>query len=61
MFIGSSLGAYDGQAYERLLDFAKKSKFNDKDVHDVYHKYLKPFANQVKAKLWICFKKKKTY
>jgi acyl-CoA oxidase len=47
-FLGSSLGAYDGQAYERLLDFAKKSEFNQKEVHDTYYKYLVPFIQKQK-------------
>ncbi|RNA34484.1 peroxisomal acyl-coenzyme A oxidase 1 isoform X2 [Brachionus plicatilis] len=46
----SSLGAYDGRAYERLLDFARKSQFNEKEVHEVFHKYLKPFAQRQKLR-----------
>ena len=47
-FEGSALGAYDGQAYERLLDFAKKSQFNDKEIHEGYEKYQKPYALKLK-------------
>ena len=46
----SSLGAYDGNAYERLFDFAQQSQFNEKKVHDVYEKYLKPYAVRHKQK-----------
>lgn len=44
----SALGAYDGQAYERLLEFAKKSTFNDKEIHDGYYKYQKPYSDKLK-------------
>ena len=49
----SSLGAYDGNAYERLYDFAQKSLFNDKEVHDAYYAYFKPFVmrNKLHSKI----------
>jgi len=48
---GSSLGVYNGNVYEQLLDFAKKSTFNQKEVPDAYHKHLKPYMMSKKAKL----------
>jgi acyl-CoA oxidase len=41
--LGSVLGAYDGNVYERLLDAAKKSPLNQEDVNKSFHLYLKPF------------------
>lgn len=41
--LSSTLGAYDGNVYERLLEAAKKSPLNQKDVNESYHLYLKPF------------------
>lgn len=40
--LGSTLGAYDGNVYERLLDTAKKSPLNQEDVNKSFHLYLKP-------------------
>ena len=50
-FKGSALGAYDGNAYERLFEFAKNSSFNKTDVHEGAEKYLKPFIRKLKSKL----------
>ncbi|CRK95525.1 CLUMA_CG008994, isoform A [Clunio marinus] len=41
--LGSTLGAYDGNVYERLLDAAKSSPLNQEDVNKSFHLYLKPF------------------
>lgn len=41
--LSSTLGAYDGNVYQRLLDAAKKSPLNQQDVNESFHKYLKPF------------------
>lgn len=46
----SSLGVYDGNVYERLYEFAQNSKFNDKDVHEVYYKYLEPYVQRHKSR-----------
>jgi len=46
----SALGAYDGRAYERLLDFAKNSQMNGKEIHEAYEKYQKPYADRLKKK-----------
>ncbi|KAJ6633224.1 putative peroxisomal acyl-coenzyme A oxidase 1 [Pseudolycoriella hygida] len=41
--LSSTLGAYDGNVYERLLEAAKKSPLNHEDVNKSFHLYLKPF------------------
>ena len=47
------MGAYDGNAYERLYDFAQKSLFNDKEVHDAYYNHFRPFVmrNKLHSKI----------
>ncbi|XP_069363234.1 acyl-coenzyme A oxidase 1-like isoform X2 [Maniola hyperantus] len=39
----STLGAYDGRAYERLMEEALKSPLNAEPVNQSFEKYLKPF------------------
>ncbi|XP_047019172.1 probable peroxisomal acyl-coenzyme A oxidase 1 [Helicoverpa zea] len=39
----STLGAYDGRVYERLMKEALKSPLNAEPVNQSFHKYLKPF------------------
>ncbi|XP_067666720.1 peroxisomal acyl-coenzyme A oxidase 1-like [Haliotis asinina] len=46
----SALGRYDGNVYEALFESAKRSKLNEKDVADAYHKHMKPFMDEMKAK-----------
>lgn len=41
--LGSTLGAYDGNVYERLLEAAKSSPLNQEDVNKSFDLYLKPF------------------
>ncbi|KAK2584941.1 hypothetical protein KPH14_002534 [Odynerus spinipes] len=41
--LGSALGAYDGDVYQRLYDEAMKSPLNQQSVNESFHKYLKPF------------------
>ncbi|XP_065085923.1 probable peroxisomal acyl-coenzyme A oxidase 1 [Ochlerotatus camptorhynchus] len=41
--LGSALGAYDGNVYERLFEEAKKSPLNQEPVNKSFHLYLKPF------------------
>uniref|UniRef100_A0A2M4BGH0 Acyl-coenzyme A oxidase n=1 Tax=Anopheles marajoara TaxID=58244 RepID=A0A2M4BGH0_9DIPT len=41
--LGSPLGAYDGNVYERLYEEAKKSPLNQEPVNKSFHMYLKPF------------------
>ncbi|CAH2049990.1 unnamed protein product, partial [Iphiclides podalirius] len=39
----STLGSYDGRAYERLMEEAMKSPLNAEPVNRSFHQYLKPF------------------
>uniref|UniRef100_A0A0A1WQ23 Acyl-coenzyme A oxidase n=1 Tax=Zeugodacus cucurbitae TaxID=28588 RepID=A0A0A1WQ23_ZEUCU len=41
--LNSTIGCYDGNAYERLFEAAKKSPLNQKPVIDSFEKFLKPF------------------
>ncbi|CAH2102902.1 unnamed protein product [Euphydryas editha] len=41
--LNSTLGAYDGRAYERLMEEALKSPLNAEPVNQSFDKYLKPF------------------
>jgi len=41
--LSSSLGAWDGQVYERLFEAASKSPMNKDSVNESFHKHLKPF------------------
>lgn len=43
LVLGSTLGSYDGNVYERLFESAKKSPLNQEDVNKSFHLYLKPF------------------
>ncbi|XP_066470201.1 peroxisomal acyl-coenzyme A oxidase 1 isoform X2 [Tiliqua scincoides] len=40
--LGSVLGRYDGNVYENMFEWAKKSPLNKTQVHDSFHKHLKP-------------------
>ncbi|XP_047519876.1 probable peroxisomal acyl-coenzyme A oxidase 1 [Pieris napi] len=40
--LNSTLGSYDGRAYERLMEEAMKSPLNAQPVNESFHKYLKP-------------------
>ncbi|CAG4986330.1 unnamed protein product [Parnassius apollo] len=40
----STLGAYDGRVYERLMEEALKSPLNDEPVKASFHKYIKPLT-----------------
>ncbi|XP_029456328.1 peroxisomal acyl-coenzyme A oxidase 1 isoform X1 [Rhinatrema bivittatum] len=40
--LGSVLGRYDGNVYESMFEWAKKSPLNKTQVHDSFYKYLKP-------------------
>jgi acyl-CoA oxidase len=39
----STLGSYDGNVYENLMNDARKSPLNEENVNQTFHKYLKPF------------------
>lgn len=41
--LNSTLGAYDGNVYERLLEDANKSPLNKEPVNESFYKYLKPY------------------
>lgn len=41
--LSSTLGAYDGNVYERIFEAAKNSQLNRKPVPEVFHTHLKPF------------------
>lgn len=41
--LGSTLGAYDGNVYERLFEEATKSPLNAEPVNKSFELYLKPF------------------
>ncbi|CAH0592211.1 unnamed protein product [Chrysodeixis includens] len=47
--LNSTLGAYDGRVYERLMEEALKSPLNAEPVNQSFHKYLKPLM--LKARL----------
>ncbi|KAM3865087.1 peroxisomal acyl-coenzyme A oxidase 1 [Diretmus argenteus] len=38
----SVLGRYDGNVYEHMFDWARQSPLNQTEVHESFHKYLKP-------------------
>lgn len=41
--LNSTLGAYDGNVYERIFTEAQKSPLNQEPVNESFEKYLKPF------------------
>ncbi|XP_072946858.1 acyl-coenzyme A oxidase 1-like [Epargyreus clarus] len=41
----STLGAYDGRVYERLMEEAMKSPLNKEPVNQSFHQYLKPLIH----------------
>ncbi|NXA55535.1 ACOX1 oxidase, partial [Nothocercus julius] len=41
-YLGSVLGRYDGNVYENMFEWAKKSPLNKTEVHESFYKYLKP-------------------
>ncbi|XP_058839263.1 probable peroxisomal acyl-coenzyme A oxidase 1, partial [Topomyia yanbarensis] len=46
--LGSALGAFDGNVYQRLLDDAMRSPLNQEPVNKTFELYLKPL---MRAKL----------
>ncbi|XP_077990252.1 peroxisomal acyl-coenzyme A oxidase 1-like [Glandiceps talaboti] len=50
-FLGSVLGRYDGNVYEKMYEWAKESPLNKEEVHESYYKYLKPMLQSSKSKL----------
>ncbi|XP_020014929.2 peroxisomal acyl-coenzyme A oxidase 1 isoform X1 [Castor canadensis] len=45
--LGSVLGRYDGNVYENLFEWAKKSPLNKTEVHRSYYKHLKPLQSKL--------------
>ncbi|KFO35628.1 Peroxisomal acyl-coenzyme A oxidase 1 [Fukomys damarensis] len=45
--LGSVLGRYDGNVYENLFEWAKKSPLNKTEVHESYYKHLKPLQSKL--------------
>ncbi|KAK7929885.1 hypothetical protein WMY93_006280 [Mugilogobius chulae] len=43
----SVLGRYDGNVYENLFDWARRSPLNATEVHESFHKYLKPLRSKL--------------
>ncbi|OXB78709.1 UNVERIFIED_CONTAM: hypothetical protein H355_002674 [Colinus virginianus] len=48
--LNSALGAYDGQVYQRLYEWARKAPTN-KQISPAYEKYLKPLLHNKLSKL----------
>ncbi|XP_054834642.1 peroxisomal acyl-coenzyme A oxidase 2-like [Eublepharis macularius] len=48
--LNSAIGSYDGRAYERLFEWAKKSPTNNQD-NKAFEKYLKPLFQNALSKL----------
>ncbi|XP_048345795.1 peroxisomal acyl-coenzyme A oxidase 2-like [Sphaerodactylus townsendi] len=48
--LNSAIGCYDGHAYERLFEWAKKSPTNNQD-NQTFEKYLKPLFQNALSKL----------
>ncbi|XP_026989328.1 peroxisomal acyl-coenzyme A oxidase 1 isoform X1 [Tachysurus fulvidraco] len=45
--LNSTLGRYDGNVYESMFDWAKKSPLNRTEVHESYYKYMKPLQSKL--------------
>ncbi|XP_051568021.1 peroxisomal acyl-coenzyme A oxidase 1 isoform X2 [Myxocyprinus asiaticus] len=45
--LNSALGRYDGNVYEHMFEWAKRSPLNHTEVHESYHKYLKPLQSKL--------------
>ncbi|XP_068119872.1 peroxisomal acyl-coenzyme A oxidase 1 isoform X2 [Hyperolius riggenbachi] len=45
--LSSVLGRYDGNVYENMFEWAKKSPLNKTQVHESFHKYLKPLQSKL--------------
>uniref|UniRef100_A0A668A8G3 Acyl-coenzyme A oxidase n=1 Tax=Myripristis murdjan TaxID=586833 RepID=A0A668A8G3_9TELE len=43
----SVLGRYDGNVYENLFEWARRSPLNRTEVHESFHKYLKPLRSKL--------------
>uniref|UniRef100_A0A3Q3XE96 Acyl-coenzyme A oxidase n=1 Tax=Mola mola TaxID=94237 RepID=A0A3Q3XE96_MOLML len=45
--LNSVLGRYDGNVYEHMFDWARRSPLNATEVHESFHKYLKPLRSKL--------------
>uniref|UniRef100_A0A669EYQ1 Acyl-coenzyme A oxidase n=1 Tax=Oreochromis niloticus TaxID=8128 RepID=A0A669EYQ1_ORENI len=45
--LNSVLGRYDGNVYEHMFEWARKSPLNATEVHESFHKYLKPLRSKL--------------
>uniref|UniRef100_A0A3Q3KRE5 Acyl-coenzyme A oxidase n=1 Tax=Monopterus albus TaxID=43700 RepID=A0A3Q3KRE5_MONAL len=45
--LNSVLGRYDGNVYEHLFEWARRSPLNSTEVHESFHKYLKPLRSKL--------------
>lgn len=43
----SVLGRYDGNVYENMFEWARRSPLNATEVHESFHKYLKPLRSKL--------------
>ncbi|KAM8772982.1 peroxisomal acyl-coenzyme A oxidase 1 isoform 1-T1 [Acanthopagrus schlegelii] len=45
--LNSVLGRYDGNVYENMFEWARRSPLNATEVHESFHKYLKPLRSKL--------------
>ncbi|XP_068177420.1 peroxisomal acyl-coenzyme A oxidase 1 isoform X2 [Antennarius striatus] len=45
--LNSVLGRYDGNVYEHMFEWARRSPLNNTEVHESFHKYLKPLRSKL--------------
>ncbi|XP_035516550.1 peroxisomal acyl-coenzyme A oxidase 1 isoform X1 [Morone saxatilis] len=45
--LNSVLGRYDGNVYEHMFEWARRSPLNATEVHESFHKYLKPLRSKL--------------
>ncbi|XP_051939487.1 peroxisomal acyl-coenzyme A oxidase 1 isoform X5 [Hippocampus zosterae] len=45
--LNSVLGRYDGNVYDHLFEWARRSPLNSTEVHESYHKYLEPLRSKL--------------
>ncbi|XP_060700344.1 peroxisomal acyl-coenzyme A oxidase 1 isoform X1 [Hemiscyllium ocellatum] len=45
--LASVLGRYDGNVYEHMFEWAKRSPLNKTEVHQSFYKYLKPLQSKL--------------
>ncbi|XP_047435290.1 peroxisomal acyl-coenzyme A oxidase 1 isoform X2 [Mugil cephalus] len=45
--LNSVLGRYDGNVYEHMFEWARRSPLNNTQVHESFHKYLKPLRSKL--------------